>query len=358
MCDSLDPSTYERTYLMGHRLVAFFSDALPSHPEYMDQAMEQHRNETIRDLVWIQQRLEEIALKIDEEQLNRYITDEFVPEPDENDDSTTCSSSSSGEEKWSHEQDAETHEEPPHLISSGGAWESFDGWSLDTSSEDETPQLLESDTSLTSSNDTGSLEDTPRFDLPPMSLLKHPDLDQSTLTDDMSEPDCSDPGLDLELLDDDEEYKYDCTTRADLLAIQQAVRSSVFLRKIAEQDVAYEWDSEAFDSWDQGVDEVYSECDVDSIDSLPCNPARIVLEDIGINNGHVSAASTCAPSRRLTKSLTFDEDMPDDEAKSCSVWKRPHPSSYSYNFADEDEAPDDEAISWASHNSATARQTR
>ena len=360
MCESLEPSTLEKTYIMGHRLVAFLSDALPSHPHYMDSHLERCRSETIRDLVWIHQRLDEIALQIDEELLNRYM-DDYVPEPEEDhDDSTTCSSSSSGEETWNHKDAAAAVTKPVTVASA--TWESFDGWTLDNTVSDEegSPHVIESDASWNSSKETSSLEDDkPEFDLPvgfPLAVARNDDEDSGS-DQEVDDADCSDPGLEMDLLDDEHDLdeaddENDCSNRMDLSDILQAVRSSAFLREVSEQDVPYEWDSDASDSWAQEFVDERSECSIDSADMFS-DSGRIALHGDEDNIRQVSdfgsfETEDISPCR-LIRSLTFDEDMPDDEAnwsgRTATRGKAPTiPSRANY----EEDAPDDEAGSWAS----------
>ena len=60
---------------MGHRLCHFLMDALPRHPSYMqkDPLVTSLREKSLQSLVHVQKRLEALALRIDEEQLNKYI---------------------------------------------------------------------------------------------------------------------------------------------------------------------------------------------------------------------------------------------------------------------------------------------
>ena len=67
----------EETYIMGHRLLAFLGQALPLHPEYHKASVAALRDQAILDLEWIQDKMQDLALKIDEEQLNVFITMDF-----------------------------------------------------------------------------------------------------------------------------------------------------------------------------------------------------------------------------------------------------------------------------------------
>ncbi|KAI2502656.1 hypothetical protein MHU86_11781 [Fragilaria crotonensis] len=66
-------SNMEEVYVMGHRLVAFLKHALQRHS--MFDAVENYdlRAKRRQDLDWIQNRLDVVALRIDEEEWNQYI---------------------------------------------------------------------------------------------------------------------------------------------------------------------------------------------------------------------------------------------------------------------------------------------
>jgi hypothetical protein len=65
----------EEVYVMGHRLIVFLDHALPQHPEFMssDSNISLLRDKSRQDLDWIRNRLEVVALRVDEEQMNQHI---------------------------------------------------------------------------------------------------------------------------------------------------------------------------------------------------------------------------------------------------------------------------------------------
>mmetsp|Transcript_32730 Transcript_32730/g.49325 ORF Transcript_32730/g.49325 Transcript_32730/m.49325 type:complete len:361 (+) Transcript_32730:45-1127(+) len=65
----------EEMYVRGHRLVVFLNSALPEHPEYdsLDPEISFMRQKSQTDLDWILNRLDIVALRIDEEQLNNHL---------------------------------------------------------------------------------------------------------------------------------------------------------------------------------------------------------------------------------------------------------------------------------------------
>lgn len=72
-------SNIEELFVMGHRLIIFLSKALPNHPEFRSKAplIVTKRTKSRHDLHWIKRRLDIVALRIDEEQLNRFILDDL-----------------------------------------------------------------------------------------------------------------------------------------------------------------------------------------------------------------------------------------------------------------------------------------
>jgi len=383
--------------VLGHRLVAFLTRALPKHPEYMRRSVSKYRNETFRDLVWINARMEEIALRIDEEQLNIYISHEYDPEPpDEYDDddesnnstaaSTTASSSSGsggdGEPRlWGFlrdDDDDENRGRGQKHRHQHQQWESFQNWPFDISSppfsdssdnndRSPPPLLTDTDTSMSSSEQLNASRDlgvesddsnvVEEFDgslfrcsnssrsnnndgsetavLPPdaadadasssssssnqfprlyeqLSSLHgghrrdaflEDDGDDDSAAPDFFEEDEEDDSIDEEILeaeayryhdDDAREYEdYDDEEEdgdyyhehSSSYSFADALQVSAFLRKIADEDVRYESDSEADDSWAQEADE--DDCYDDdncggttgSVEVLTCDPARIVFHE-------------------------------------------------------------------------------
>lgn len=253
---------------MGHRLNAFLSQALPQHPEYMNNSVSKQRNKTFRDLVWINDKMEEIAIAIDEEMLNKYITDDFLP-PDEEDEDSFFS----GEERegWKLNLDV-----------SDSQWENFKGWSSHIS----VPHVVETDTSSSSdintsreaSSDDSDPDERAAFQTvfgygsaAPDLITEAPEDEEIDVVEELPYEECEDV---------DEQY-FD-TNR---YSIRDALQVSEFLRKVAEEDVRYETDSDATDSWAQ--DDGPQEGDAKTLLSgsgsgtgLTCDPARIAFREI------------------------------------------------------------------------------
>ena len=192
LCEDLDQNL-EDAYVMGHRLQTFLLVALPQHPDFEQQY-------DTRDLFFLQSKLQEIALKIDEEQLNLYMDRDFDP---------VC------QEEEDEEGDGSLEEEK---------WEFFG---------EEFPDVVETDTSNNSSEseEDGELHQLYLFDIEPTT-----------------------------------EY-----------TLNEPVSASTFLKRIANEDVRYETDSEAVDSWAQDGNSVVT---ASSGAQLMCDPARIAFQSI------------------------------------------------------------------------------
>lgn len=337
--DNGDVTTLEDTYVMGHRLVTFLSMALPKHPEYLHGTVEKFRNRTFHDLVWINDRMEQLALKIDEEQLNHFITDEFVPEPD--DDDSSSSTSSSSHKNWVAKEET--------------GWENFGGWSFDVSSGDDTPAITDTDTSSlseppTSRDHEGSDSEQEGsdawFDATFLTFEKT-ELDEAEHAEE-SDPSMLDMAVEEQpsLLEQENEFENDYDSEEDdedyydtCYAMHDALHVSEFLRKIAEEDVRFETDSEAADSWAQGSDcGSVALSGASSGSALTCDPARLALREI-INK---------SPSKRKNHLLSVHPPPP-PPANTKSSRQRAKEV-----LERQDECQEHE---WASFDFATVRRT-
>jgi hypothetical protein len=355
MCEELEPSKLEDTFIMGNRLLSFLSSALPSHPEYMQQSMEQERNETFRNLVWINARLDKIALKIDEEQLNKYITDEYVPDPGEGEDDSSEDSSSHDEEIW-RGKELVSNPRTQSVTANEGGWESFEGWSLDVEFENK-PQLTESDSSVSSSKDAsvdGSTQFGLSFTSSPMSQSQHEDSSAEL----GPEPDFADPELEIEGYEEDEDlyneedhglgYSGGNVAYYDL---QVADGANSFLRRIAREEVPYETDSEACDSWAQEIDNELDASDDDVITEFSSSQGRLALQEIKNAKPSMSMEPLPVAYHVQPKISWDDEDMPEDEASWSANLARSKALELECDYFVEENAK-----SWASFDSASVRQ--
>ncbi len=173
---------------MGHRLVSFLEFALPQHPEYHLSSYRSQRLKSQQFLQYIREQIEQVAMEIDEIELNAYMVLHFDPAED--------GSLTSVEEVED-------------------TWQAFTGW--------DAPSGVETDTS---SRENSSDEEY-RFELP-------------EAQEEFPDPDVQFYGIPLE--DDDDDSNVSDVSLQPL---------SAFLLKIAKEDVVYESDSEAEDSWAQ-----------------------------------------------------------------------------------------------------------
>ena len=185
--------------------------------------------------------MRQIAMLIDEEQLNKYITNDFdpaIPEDDDDDDSSTCS------------DDHKVHE--PQQI----AWESFAGWSFDL--RQEVPGAVDTDESSQDVDD----EQFAALDLKLAAVVEPNDDD-------------GDPEPELADDDDDDDDEDDELLVYDL---DPPVLASSILKKIAKENVRYETDSEASDSWAQDGASDTTSSGTEALTS--CDPARLAFREI------------------------------------------------------------------------------
>lgn len=252
---------------MGHRLHSFLGTALPQHPEYNRIALAPQRAVCQRAQEWLINKLAEIALYIDEQELNIYMDRQFEPEPNiEESSSSAHSTEDAGNESW----------------------EDFTGWVCNTKKLNVTsPYLTDTDTSSSdwtkeySSESEVENDDVHRnafgpvefhFELPP----NFPDGSKVILDDDnFPDPDLS--GLD-DTCDDEDEDEEDRINAALLCVLNEPVLATPFLKHIACQDVQFESDSEAVDSWAQDDDSVAFSGS--SGTALTCDPARIAFREL------------------------------------------------------------------------------
>jgi hypothetical protein len=286
---------------MGHRLIAFLSLALPQHPGYLTVTVSADRNKTFRDLIWINERMDEIALKIDEEQLNRFISLEFDPDPGEQEEEGEDSDVKLG---WNLEQ---------LKLEQQTSWESFPSWNANNA---DVPNAADTDTSSFESELNNTLRDasdSERDDIAPHVIFpnmapvetpykkkKHvkfqlaedePTVDKS-LAAVASEESC-DASFCFRTDDRNDRGDQEGAPIIDPFELHRNVHDDLqvsdFLRKIAEEDVRYENDSEANDSWAQDAEELEVVGSADSTGStLTCDPARIAFREMMNNVTHSS----------------------------------------------------------------------
>jgi hypothetical protein len=225
----------EEAFLMGHRLSAFLSTALPQHPHYLSKTVTEQRNKTFSYMVRIQQEMESLELQIDELELSNYIQ-YYCPSDD---DESSCSDL----------------DQPS--VSPTSYWEAFPGWGFDC--ENNLPALNDTDvSSLNSSTEPNGSAEEPHF--------LHSGLEDDALLD---------PELTELLAFDDDNSSY----ASNEFYLHDTSATTSFLKTIAEQDVHYESDSDAVDSWMQNDDFAESHVSSQTL-GLTCDPARIAFREL------------------------------------------------------------------------------
>jgi hypothetical protein len=234
---------------MGHRLCHFLTEALPKHPAYMrrDPVISRLREKSFQSLVRIKKQLDAISLRIDEEELNNFILQDFDPFGDEDDDS--CSSGS--------DADGECSSIDSRKRSEGIQWESFDGWSFDLPAKMTQSSNFVEDVSLLSLKDTDASGDT-----------------EDTFSSENSYEDS-----------DGQEPIYS--------------HGLEFLKQISSEAVKYETDSEADDSWAQELESELEEC-ASAIQDTSYDPARIALQEL-LNNKRRQPSKALQHAKNLLK---------------------------------------------------------
>ena len=252
-----DPkSNIEETYVVGHRLKAFLGKALPQHPNYRKSNVAQLRTKSQRQLEWLKEEMDALALKIDEEYLNNYITMDFDPLPDDVSTSSSEADDESGFADFSScsKSDMEDTE-----------WQEFTGWSFSGFQGDsQTNVPLATETDSSRSHDVSSSHDTSDSD-------DLPSDEEQTVSDseDHVVEEVEEPQTFVTFQDDDND-----SDKSDL-----DDGPSEFFRRIANEAVSYDSDSEAVDSWAQDGESHARSC-ASSGTALTYDPARIAFREI------------------------------------------------------------------------------
>lgn len=271
--DLCERNATEDAYVMGHRLVSFMTTALPRHPEFSTTKLTTER----RYLARIQTQMRLIALAIDEEQLNVYITNDYDPVFSDDDEEDT------GE---IYPNETPTHSSP--------AWENFAGWSFASSTsssstledprEGDVPGAVDTDESSQDIDEEHLsclvIEKSVMEDNTSATIGVHDDIMDPELEDISDDYDEDEDELDrsLEYDENDDEYGSFC------FDLKPPSFAPSILKQIAREQVQYETDSEANDSWAQSNDDGAlsdaTETSLTEVVSLSCDPARVAFREI------------------------------------------------------------------------------
>ena len=218
----------EETYVMGHRMVIFLTEYLSSHPGFHEPSTGELRKQSFQQLEKLQSCLDEMALKIDEAQADKF-AENFDPLVNESVD---------------YESEDEGNFSNPSQV-----------WTkLGNPFKDEDERQVESPTSTVDTSYTESLE-----------------ASDYSLSDDES------PKRRIYFSDHDPE-----TAERPELMVELGTE---FLEKIAAEEVKYESDSEAMDSWAQS--EHSDECAIGTsqMEAVVCDPTKGALDSLKVSTG-------------------------------------------------------------------------
>jgi hypothetical protein len=295
--------------------------------DYRKPAVAELCNQSAQDLDWIKLRMQEIALKIDEEQLNLYITMDFEPQL-EDDSSVSSEEAETGFADFSKVKELN--------------WEDFSGWAF----QDDAPSTAATETNLSSStgssksqeaNTSSADESEPKTDTSEHPQYdfdeKKPKIEKSCEDEETDEPhayvkfhdDEDDNGDDDDVEeedDDDDRYRF-------VLSEEEGLAASI-LQTIAGEEVHFETDSEAVDSWAQDG-ESGTLSGASSGTTLTYDPARIAFREImnRLPQDKETSSSNSPPSQpppppvpNNTPSSTSEEEhmTADDEASNRDHW--------------------------------------
>jgi hypothetical protein len=219
----------EETYIMGHRMISFLTECLPKHPDFRTSEVADLRRHSHQELELLQRCLEDVALQIDEDQCNQFVADfdPIVLIDDDSDDETEDSIPENPIKDW---------------VAFGGWTEKDEPWTEDGLRKADSPS---SETVATTG--TGSVE---AFDFS------------------SSDESIADRQLDFSDYEEVSSPKPIYTIEMD----------TDFLEQIAKEDVQYETDSEAADSWAQDADSYATSAS--SGTAVTCDPARLAFREL------------------------------------------------------------------------------
>ena len=242
----------EDTYIMGYRMISFLTVYLPQHPGYKSPEAAEMREESRYELDQLQRCLERVALQIDEDRLNRFITDDFEPIVDKGFD-------------WESENDSleegNNFQATPRQQKTEN-WETFANWGPES-------QRKHADSSTADTVATAGTESMEQYEI--FSDESDKELSDKELSKSQRQLQYS-----QDFYDDDEGDYHNEQSPSRFHLVELEVDAS-FLERVANEDVTYETDSEAMDSWAQDADSVVPS---DSSGGVACDPARLVLRGI------------------------------------------------------------------------------
>lgn len=207
------------------------------------------RGESRYELDQLHRCLERVALQIDEDRLNRFMTDDFEPIVDDVSDSES--------EDGSLEEGNDFQETTSQQQQQTGDWEPFANWGPESQRKQADSPTV--DTVVTSGTES---------------------MEQYEISSDESDKEPSEPQRLLQysqdFYDDDEGDYHDEQPPSRFHHVEFEL-DAYFLERIANEDVKYETDSEAMDSWAQDADSVAPS---ESSGGVTYDPARLALRTL------------------------------------------------------------------------------
>jgi hypothetical protein len=303
--------------------------------DYRKLAVAELYKQSAQDLDWIKLRMQEIALKIDEEQLNLYITMDFEPQL-EDDSSVSSEEADTGFADFSKVDKGEVN------------WEDFTGWAF----QDDAPSTSATDTNWSCSSsksqdaNTSADESESKTDVSEKAEYEVDEgfsavVDIKAKMKKSFEEEADEPHAYVKFHDDDDESvegegDEDGDDDADdddhyrfVLSEEEGLAASI-LQTIAGEEVHFETDSEAVDSWAQDG-ESGTLSGASSGTTLTYDPARIAFREImnRLPQDKETSSSNSPPSQpppppvpNNTPSSTSEEEhmTADDEASNRDHW--------------------------------------
>lgn len=277
-----DYEQLEEMYVMGHRIISFLTECLPRHPGLSRAPGVQERAKYELDLLW--KCVEDVALQIDENICNQFIDDgdlliDAYDDDDDDDDNDN-----------DNDADVSGHEHNLSILNDKS--ESSFAKSSKNINERKLVESPTSETVVTSGTESLEPLDASYIGLlPPDITSKYKNIDETsrdrnftianvcTIGNDRFD-DVDDDSFEIDdFYDDDQNDSSSLSSRCPYINVKR-VRLD-FLDRISQEEVVYETDSEATDSWANGGDfGTGGTCLASSSGSLTCDPARIAFRDL------------------------------------------------------------------------------
>jgi len=262
----------EEIYVMGHRILSYLTECLPRHPELNRAPEVRERTEHELDLLW--KCVEDVALRIDETVCNQCVDDgdlfmerliAAAMDDDDDDDSATTEDSSIPEDDDDDDDgDRINRMSTKSFTTPTSRMVRFEDW-VSFPNENLKKDVTTGASETIGTSGTESLEslDASYTDTFSPDINHNHELNNSNNSN-SNTPVVSVPSLDhitLGSINDDslekEKFRVDQNASSSSLQCRHTTLKSVrldFLDKISREEVLYETDSEAADSWANGGD--------------------------------------------------------------------------------------------------------